>query len=400
MESLKRGRRLAWLVIVFFLAWGAGFQPAIGSAQELRREGQIQSVSGAVTAQSVGQDKPRPVSQGDLVYAQDRVVSGPNGKAQIKLDDGSLITLQPSSRIQILDSRANARHSSSLLLLKGWLQALVAPEEGANLEVQTATVVAGVRATSFTVAGAADCSSRVAVEKGKVEVQGHSQGLTLVPNQQMTVELTDKPLAAQAYDPQTANWAGFLSERSRRLAKNADHMAQEMDRELERRHQRAVQAQQTLAKEFQGVERAAQEAEATKDQPEVYEGKLSALKQSLELNYSQARDLQHQDGYLISCDEMLKQLIQDVKEHPENYSAAARKRVAALEAQVYARDVAGTHQATQATLDSYTSKLDALVAKYELGRELQQREYFEKRQQQEEEWLKKWREFQEQHRPR
>jgi hypothetical protein len=172
-----------------------------------------------------------------------------------------------------------------------------------------------------------------------------------------------------------------------------------MDRELELRRQRAVQARQTLAQQYQQVDKTSSEAEAVKDKPDQYAEKREALKKALEQNYSQTQDLQHQDAYLVACDEMLRQLIQDVKDHPEKYSAATVKKVKALEATLKGLNVASVHEANVATLDSYTSKLDALVAKYELGRELQQREFFEKQQQQKDNWLEKRRQFEEQHRP-
>jgi hypothetical protein len=393
MNNLGK-RHLGWLV-VFFCCWAVA-----AFSQERRREGQFQSVTGSVTAQGPAEAQPRPAAKGDIAYAQDRVVSAAGAKAEIKLDDGSLITVEPSSRVQIVDSRTNARHSSALMVVVGWIQAVVAPEAGSNLEVQTATAVAGVRGTEFTVAAAADCASRVGVEQGKVQVSGRNQELTLEPKQQVSVELQQqKALAAEAYDPDRADWSGYLTGRAAQMAKRADKAAAEMDRELELRRQRAVQARQTLAQQYQQVDKTSSEAEAVKDKPDQYAEKREALKKALEQNYSQTQDLQHQDAYLVACDEMLRQLIQDVKDHPEKYSAATVKKVKALEATLKGLNVASVHEANVATLDSYTSKLDALVAKYELGRELQQREFFEKQQQQKDNWLEKRRQFEEQHRP-
>jgi len=386
--------------LVALAAWG----------QERRREGQFQAVTGRVTAQGPAEAKPRTVAQGDIAYAQDRVVTGAGAKAGIKLDDGSIITVQPSSRIQIVDSRTNARHSSSLMVVVGWIQAIVAPEADSHLEVQTATAVAGVRGTEFTVAAAADCASRVGVAQGKVWVSGQDQELTLEPKQQVSVELQQKGLTAVPYDPDQADWAGYLTGRAAQMAKMADKAAAEMDRELKRRHQAAVSAQQSLAQQYQQVDKASSAAEAVKDQPDQYAQKKEALKQALEQNYSQTQNLERQDASLVACNEMLRRLIQDVKDHPEKYSAQTRKNVAALEASLKGRNIASVHEANVAALDSYTSKLEALVQKYELGRELQQREFFEKKQQQQEEWQQKqqqqkelqqqkWKEFQEQQRP-
>jgi len=392
MNNLRK-RFLWWLVMVFcglaVSAWG----------QERRREGQFQSVTGQVTAQGPAEAQPRPAAKGDPVYAQDRVVTATGAKAEIKLDDGSIITVQPSSRIQIVDSRTNSRHSSSLMVVVGWIQAIVDPETGSNLQVQTATAVAGVRGTEFTVAAAADCASRVGVTQGQVQVTGQNQELTLEPKQQVSVELQQKALAAQPYDPDQADWSGYLSARAAQMARNADKAAAEMDRELERRRQAAVQAQQGLAQQYQQVDKASTEAEAVKDKPDQYAEKREALKQALEQNYSQTQNLQRQDASLVSFDENLRQLIQDVKDHPEKYSAQTRKKIAALEATLKGRNVASVHEANVAALDSYTSKLEALVQKYELGRELQQREFFEKQQQQKDDWLEKRRQFEEQHRP-
>ena len=367
MNILRKGNGLIVLLVLCLAA-------AAGRAEERRPEGRVKAASGSVTVQSLGEPSPRPAVAGDPVFAQDRVTTGPEGRAEITLNDGSLITLRPDSRIEVLDSRANAARSSALLLIVGWLEAVVDPEAGSRLEVQTASAVAGVRGTRFTVAGAADCASRIAVERGQVAVWGHAQKLTLAPDQQLTVDLSERPLHARAAAAGEGEGTDFLAERSRRLVKHAGRMIGVMDREMETRTRAAEKTQQTVAKQFQKVEAAARQADAAKNRPEAYAAARLELKRELELNYGQLRYLQYHDGYMVSCDEMLKQLLADAQDHPGNYSPSGRKRVLAKQDRILGRDAAALHQANLAVIADYAGRLNALAAQYQLSGELTQPE--------------------------
>jgi hypothetical protein len=389
------GTRLVTIWFLVFLVISS-----MSFAEERRREGQFISVTGAVKIQPPGDEKPHFAKAGDLVYAKDYVLTSADSKAEILLDDGSKIFLQADSRIQITDSRTNATHSSSILMIMGWLKALVAPEEVSSLEVQTATAVAGVRGTSFTMAAAADASTRVGVEQGKVWLGSQGQSLTLESRQQSAIELGQKEMKLQAYDPEKVDWTGWMSERAQRMARNADRLASEMDKELEKRHRRAQRYRKELETRYQDVQNISEQMEKDKDKPELYQKHKNELKVALMKNYSQVRQLQDQDNFLAANHELLKHLFQEAQEHPERYSPEMRQKLAEIQTQVKARGIDKIREANQTALQDYTSKLEALVAEYEMGRELQQREYFEKWQNQFEEWEKKRREFEEKYRPK
>ncbi len=125
---------------------------------------------------------------GDKVAVGDSIVTGEDGKVDLRLTDGSLLTVGPSSRVEVarFAPKAGGGTGEALLsLLSGVIKLIV--NDGTRwgrFAVQTETAVASVRGTEWLVEAAKDASA-VLVLTGSVEVASRSPGpvFTLGPGQ-------------------------------------------------------------------------------------------------------------------------------------------------------------------------------------------------------------------------
>jgi hypothetical protein len=86
--------------------------------------GVLYFVTGPVTI--VGADgKPRPAKKGDRVMPRERVVTGANAMAQLKLEDGSFVGVRPESEMRVQAFRPTGADAGSVLVLdKGSVRVL------------------------------------------------------------------------------------------------------------------------------------------------------------------------------------------------------------------------------------------------------------------------------------
>jgi hypothetical protein len=145
-------RRHALLGVLFLMLWTA---PA--SATE-----PVGSLTGAVGRVDItGPDHAaRPAAPGDPVAAQDIVRTKSDGRAEITFTDGSIVRIAPDSRVEIAQYtiRADGAGGDGILtLFRGKLRSIVRKGTGwfgfggseRSFEVQTPTMVSGVRGTDF-----------------------------------------------------------------------------------------------------------------------------------------------------------------------------------------------------------------------------------------------------------
>ena len=118
--------------------------------------GIVKRVSGQVLldrADRVGQ----PLAVGQRVQAGDVVRTGPDGATGITLADDTLLTAGPDSQLVIDRFAFDSTTHDGSLLLKLWrgtlhvVTGLIARRAPENVQVQTRTVVLGVRGTEFIV---------------------------------------------------------------------------------------------------------------------------------------------------------------------------------------------------------------------------------------------------------
>lgn len=151
--------------VAVLLLWTAGTAAAESPI------GEVLGVRGAVfLAAGAGREAliPRqPVHRADTIIAQD-------GKAEILLNDGSIISVGSNSRLQLsqYEGTANGRLMARLRLLDGVLRLFVNRATGGGVfEIETETAVAAVRGTDWLIE-AVPGRTGVAIIKGTIAVSG------------------------------------------------------------------------------------------------------------------------------------------------------------------------------------------------------------------------------------
>lgn len=169
---------MPWLTIALCLLAAAGAAlsapPAKAGAPDeapsASIEAQITEVHGKVTVylHDHQDDEGIAAKEGTPLEEGDRVVTGPDGEAEIGLDADSLIALGPRSAFTLTSlERRDSRFGLSAGSLFSKIRALF--KSGGGLRVETPTAVAAVRGTEFAVEQAEEGLFRAAVfEEGSV----------------------------------------------------------------------------------------------------------------------------------------------------------------------------------------------------------------------------------------
>jgi hypothetical protein len=180
---MRIDRRAVLRAILAAIAWGgvarrlAAQEPA---GQVIRTQGHVIKTSASGEA---------PLAAGASVAVGDTVVTGEGAKLDLRFSDGSLLTVGPSSRVEIARYAPEAtggQGEALLSLLSGIIKLIV--NDGARwsrFAVETETAVASVRGTEWLV-DAAKGTSAVFVLRGSVEVAGRGTedgSVTLGPGQ-------------------------------------------------------------------------------------------------------------------------------------------------------------------------------------------------------------------------
>ncbi len=133
----------------------AAANPASAPAAAAASAGMVKRLQGQVTLERAG--KTLPVAVGTTVQVGDRLRTGAKSSVGMVLADDTLLSMGPSSEVVVstfaFDSTS---HEGSLVarLVPGTLHVvtgLIAKAKPQNLQIQTPTVVLGVRGTEFVV---------------------------------------------------------------------------------------------------------------------------------------------------------------------------------------------------------------------------------------------------------
>ena len=118
------------------------------------------------------------LAMGDKLALGDSIVTGEDGKVDLRFADGSLLTVGPSSRVEVARFAPTAGGGGEALLsLLGGIIKLIVNDgtRWGRFAVQTETAVAAVRGTEWLVEAAKDTSA-VLVLSGTVEVASRTAG--------------------------------------------------------------------------------------------------------------------------------------------------------------------------------------------------------------------------------
>jgi hypothetical protein len=119
------------------------------------------------------------LATGAKIAIGDSIVTGEDGKVDLRFTDGSLLTVGPSSRVEVAryaPKMGSGSGEALLSLLSGIIKIIV--NDGtrwSRFAVQTETAVASVRGTEWLVEAAKDTSA-VLVLNGSVEVASRNPG--------------------------------------------------------------------------------------------------------------------------------------------------------------------------------------------------------------------------------
>jgi hypothetical protein len=192
---MSHGRRIFALGAIALLGmlWA---RPGIGGAAS----GEILALSGTASIQTGGQQ--RPVAMGDPVQAGDTIDVPQDSKVRLRMNDGSIITIAPGTRVTIdkydVDD-SGTRQEGELTVSSGLLRAVVSAGSGTpNFEVKTATGVAAVRGTDWYIDAQGD-ATRVYVITGTVSLSDRAGGssVTIPPMEASSVDVRKAPTKIQ-----------------------------------------------------------------------------------------------------------------------------------------------------------------------------------------------------------
>src|SRR5215510_14663397 len=169
-KSLRRGIR--WACLLFLLAASIQWMGATAPAQAV--DARVASVQG--TALRRNNQRAFILARGDSLNPGDEIDTRGGGRVVIELTDGSVVVVNPNSRIVISDYRAATSLREMFRILVGRVRVKIAHYGGkpnpCRVNSPTASIL--VRGTEFGVAVEPSGDTTVAVYEGLVEVQSLS----------------------------------------------------------------------------------------------------------------------------------------------------------------------------------------------------------------------------------
>lgn len=155
--------------------------------------GFLEKKVGNVSIQRAGEQSSVPISKGMELFVGDKVNTGENSKALIKLSDGSIITLAEETSIKL--SRfvlKDNKRDTIINIFKGAVRAIVNTKKGL-FKIETKNSIAGVKGTDFTVVTKGKAAFYF-MNKGEIEVSSGSAHVVLRENMMTKVFKDRKPV--------------------------------------------------------------------------------------------------------------------------------------------------------------------------------------------------------------
>src|SRR5215471_5683631 len=171
-DSISLWLRIRWLCLLFLLATSIQLTDARALAYAL--DARVASVQGAALRRN--NQRAFILARGDLLSPGDEIDTRGGGRVVIELTDGSVVVVNPNSRIVISDYRAAPTIREMFRILVGRVRVKIAHYGGKPnpYRVNSPTASILVRGTEFGVAVEPSGDTRVEVYEGLVEVQSLS----------------------------------------------------------------------------------------------------------------------------------------------------------------------------------------------------------------------------------
>lgn len=152
-----------WMAVA--AAWPLQGLAAAGTVQFAAGDVQLRRAAGAL-----------PAVKGSEVESGDIVVTGANGRAQIRFSDGGLVALYPDSHFMVTryaDTGNAAQDQFAVNLVRGGLRAItgwIGKRDARNYKVTTPTALVGIRGSAFLIAFNEQGELLVSGEQDEIEV--------------------------------------------------------------------------------------------------------------------------------------------------------------------------------------------------------------------------------------
>ncbi len=161
-------------------------------------EASLTRLSGTVEWTEPGDPTWAPARAGLILVVGARVKIGPNGRADLKLADGSTLQLQSDSEFQLAEltrDRRNQKRTSRLNVQVGEMVGRITPRENTNSQFHILSngSVTAIRGTELRVGSDQAKAVRVAVLEGEVALNSAGQKITLPENFGSVVPFNQPP---------------------------------------------------------------------------------------------------------------------------------------------------------------------------------------------------------------
>jgi len=138
-------------VFIILIASMAGFATQAFASEA---KGLVVASRGTVIATAAGES--RELKQGNEVFVEDEIMTGPKSFAVVQFLDGAKVTIKPNSEIVIEDYvyNGNSDDRATLSLVSGGLRVItgaMAKSNPENYKVKTPVALMGVRGTEFAI---------------------------------------------------------------------------------------------------------------------------------------------------------------------------------------------------------------------------------------------------------
>ncbi len=122
----------------------------------------------------------------------DAIVTGADGKLQMRLEEGAMVSLQPGSQFELTAARA-ARQPLRIMFGAGTLRWIgkALPPDVPGIELHTQRTVIQIRGATFSAAYNADGSVNIATERDPLQICNRAGCITLTDDGAVRVRSDD-----------------------------------------------------------------------------------------------------------------------------------------------------------------------------------------------------------------
>jgi hypothetical protein len=155
-------------------------------------------IDGMVEVLPAGEETWQSVAEGAVIEQGDRIRTGPSAIAMLKLFDGSVTALQNETELSVARMEAQRDGSAKVVVLYQWIGEThhrVEPlrDPMSRFQIETATAVAAVQGTEFTIGVKGDGATEVKVLEGFVRVTAQNVTVGVKENEETSVTFREPP---------------------------------------------------------------------------------------------------------------------------------------------------------------------------------------------------------------